>query len=194
MSGKRPPTERGVPVVGRARPARRIEPTLPPISRNRTIDELKSDVGAYTKTVERHDEAIDKWLRPIATELPAQLETLRASIGQLSTTVTAATAAMTVFVEETRRDLSEHAQRIDAVEERSEGHEAKWLLLDAEELPPRVAALEQKRGTDEQKQAVETALVAHQNKIRRFVIKHAGKGVTAGIGAALAAIASHLFG
>lgn len=169
----------------RPRPPRlpREQPTAP---RTDTIDRLKTEVGAYSKTVERHDEAIEKWLRPIATELPGQLQTLELSISQLDTTVKAATEAMRVFAEETRRTIREHDERLNAVEERGQEHQVRWQMLDIENLPPRVKALEQRQATEDTTQRINTALVAQQRKWISFALRHGWKAICALQAAALA--------
>lgn len=177
-------TEPGVQKVVRPRPPRLAEPAMP---RTDTIERLKSEVGAYSKTVERHDEAIDKWLRPIATDLPGQMETLRLSIAQLDVTVKGAAAAMAVFADETRRSIREHDEKIESVTERVQDHETKWLLLDAEKLPPRVKALEQQFETEETTKRIDTALVAQQRKYLALAIKY-GPSVLAAVEAILIAI------
>jgi hypothetical protein len=169
-------TEPGVQKVVRPRPPRLAEPAVP---RADTIDRLKSEVGMYSQTVARHDEAIDKWLRPIATKLPAQLQTLELSIAQLDVTVKGAAAAMVAFADETRRTINEHDERIEAVTERVQDHETKWLLLDAEKLPPRVKALEQQFETEETTKRIDTALVAQQRRYLALAIKYGPSAIAA---------------
>lgn len=155
-------------------------------SRADTLDRLKADVGMYSQTVARHDEAIEKWLRPIATELPGQMETLKLAIARLDATVANAAGAASAFAEETRRTIREHDVRITAVEERGADHHTKWMLLDAERLPPRVAALEQQVETAEIDDMIDTALVAQQRKWLSFALRHSWKVICAVQAAALA--------
>lgn len=149
----------------------------PVVGRVETLERLKLEVGVYSKTVERHDEAIEKWLRPLATELPAQLAHLGIVIAGLAATAQAAASSM----DQLRGALGDQAVRLDLVEERSARHEVRLAAIDEQELDARLRTVEQHAAGD----ARELALTRKQKTT---------VGVLATIGGGIVAAVSKLLG
>ena len=173
-SVSRAKTESGAAV--RVKPATRIGRSSGRAPRTVTIDRLKNDAALAAQTLERHDEAINEWLAPLARELPGQLANLGSAIAKLDATVT----SHATLSAEIRRQLGEQDEKIGALEDRGADHEVRITLVEG--LPPRVAALEEHRRAATQTEAVTAAVVAQQRQWIAFGIRHGWKVVSALLG------------
>lgn len=178
---RRPETDRGS-AVARVKPAKRIERSgRLEGPRTVTVDRLKNDLSLAAQTIERHDQAINEWLAPLARALPAQLANLGAAIGKLDGTV----SGFAQLSADIRKELADHDQRLGVVEDRAAGHESRLDLFD--EIPPRVAALEERKRAETVERAVTEAVVAQQRAWIGFAVRHGWKVLSA----VLAALAGY---
>lgn len=176
---KRAETERGA-AIGRVKPAKRIGRQVD-MPRTITVDQLKGNLAMAAQTIERHDQAINEWLAPLARALPAQLADLGSAIAKLDGTV----GGFAQLSADIRNELADHDERLGAMEDRAGAHDVRLDLLD--ELPPKVAALEERRRAETIEQAVRGAVVAEQRKWIAFGMRHGWKILSA----ALAALAGY---
>lgn len=177
---KRATTEKGT--LGRVKPARRIERSGSLSGpRTVTVDRLKNDVALAAQTIERHDQAINEWLAPLARALPAQLANLGSAIGKLDGTV----SGFAQLSADIRKELADHDERLGAAEERGAAHEVRLDMFD--EIPPRVAALEERKRAETTERAVTEAVVAQQRRWAAFAMQHGWKVLSA----VLAALAGY---
>lgn len=144
------------------------------------IRELSAEMRKTLTAIAGHDEAIE-WLKDIARKLPGALESIRTNISQLSTDVSNVAQSMRDATSSMSIQLRGHHERIEQVEERAASHEVRLDNIDAENLPPRVAALEEHHKT----QHIEKRLVARQGRWRSRIIKGA-VGAVVSLASALA--------
>ena len=168
----------------RPRPPRDADGSPLAAPRTATHEELQR----LSRMIERHDEAFE-WIAPLWREIPAAISEIKADVGALTVSTQTAADAIRSIADDVRDKLRQHGDSIEALTERTQDHQAKWLLLDAEKLPPRVKALEEQRDQEDTTARISTALVAQQRGYIAFAMRHAWKMATA-----LAAAAAAYFG